>query len=126
MNHANLLPNGKIQITVKSVAEAKLALKELKIQKKELQIKKKEIAEEIRCIRVEYTDVNLRRGSKMQGGGSLGRIVRLFQTASRDKHRYDLASEISPLEEQKQWTEAALISVDKAVLILEKYVSQNP
>lgn len=126
MNHTNLLPTGKVSISVKSVAEARLALIELKIQKKDIQIRQKEVLEQLRVIRSEYTDVNLRRGSKLQGGGWLGRIVRLVQTVNRDQHRYDLAVEIAPYEERRQWMEAALISIEKATLVLEKYIAQNP
>ncbi len=126
MNHATLLSSGNVSLTIKSVAEAEIALKELKLQKKALQVQKKEIAEEIRCIRVAHTDVNLRRGSKMQGGGWLGRVVRLWQTAERDTHRYSLATKIAPYEERKQLLEKSLISIDKALLIVQNYVAHSP
>lgn len=125
MSYVNLLTDGKISIAVKSVTEAKIALKELKIKKKELQVQKKEISEQIRCIRASYTDTNLRRGSKMRGGGFLGKVVREFQTASRDAARHNLASNIAPYEERKRWIESALISINKGVLIIEDFILQN-
>ncbi len=41
MSYVNLLTDGKISIAVKSVDEAKIALKELKFKKKELQVQKR-------------------------------------------------------------------------------------
>lgn len=125
MSYINLLTDGKIRIAVKSVAEAKIALKELKIKKKELQVQKKEISEQIRCIRASYTDTNLRRGSKMRGGGWVGKVVRTWQTAERDGARQNLANNIAPYEEKKRWIESALISIDKGVLIIEDFISQH-
>jgi hypothetical protein len=125
MTHIKLLTDGKISITVKSVAEAKIALKELKIKKKELQVQKKEISERLRCIRSSYTDTNLRRGSKMRGGGWLGKVVRTWQTAERDNARQSLANNIAPYEEKKRWIESALISVDKGILIIENFILQH-
>lgn len=126
MNYTSLLPTGRVSITVKSAAEAQIALKELRMHKKDIQLQKKEISGELRRIRTAHTDVNLRRGSKMPGGGWIGRMIRIFQTASRDNHRYDLATKTAPLEGKKQYLEAALISIDKATLLLEKYIATNP
>lgn len=120
-----MLTDGKISIAVKSVAEAKIALKELKIKKKELQVQKKEISEQIRCIRASYTDTNLRRGSKMRGGGWVGKLVRTWQTAERDSARHNLANNIAPYEEKKRWIESALISIDKGVLVIENFILQH-
>ena len=125
MNYTSLLTDGKVSITVKSLAEAKIALKELKIKKKELQVQKKEISEQIRCIRASYTDTNLRRGSKMRGGGWIGKAVRTWQTAERDNARHNLANNIAPYEEKKRWIESALISIDKGVLIIEDFILQH-
>lgn len=119
------MADGSISISVKSVGEAKIALKELKLKKKELQVQKKEIAEQIRQIRAAYTDANLRRGSKMRGGGWVGKVVRAWQTAERDSSRQNLASAIAPFEERKQWIENALIKVDKATLLIESFILEN-
>ncbi len=125
MSYVKLLADGKISIAAKSVGEAKIALKELKIKKKELQVQKKEISEQIRCIRASYTDTNLRRGSKMHGGGWLGKVVRAVQTAERDNARHNLASNIAPYEEKKRWIESALISIDKGILVVEDFILQH-
>lgn len=125
MSYVELLTDGKISITVKSVVEAKVALRELKIKKKELQVQKKEISEQIRCVRASYTDNNLRRGSKMRGGGWLGKVVRTLQTTERDNARLNLASNIAPYEEKKRWIESALISIDKGMLIIEDFILKH-
>ena len=125
MSYVNLLTDGKISISAKSVAEAKIALKELKIKRKELQLQKREISEQMRRIRSSYTDTNLRRSSKMQGGGWVGKVVRTWQTAERDNARNNLAVNIAPYEEKKQWIEGALISIDKGLLIVENFILQH-
>lgn len=108
-----------VEITVKNKAEAKLALKELKLKKKEFALRKREINEQQRIIRANYTHDIRGRGSKLRGGGTFGRIVRVFQTTSRDSARANLANNLAPYERQKQYIEAVIAALEKAIMQLE-------
>jgi len=89
--------DGKLYISARSVAEAKVAIKELKLKKKEYALVKREISQQQKQIRAEYTDQVRQRGSKVRGGGSIGRLVRTVQTINRDSDRRTLAQELAPL-----------------------------
>lgn len=82
VSYVDVSPNGEIIVTAKTVAEAKLAIKELKLRKKELSLLKRQVAEQERAIRAEYTHNVRHRGSKLQGGGWIGPVIRDVQTAS--------------------------------------------
>ncbi len=68
---------------IRSVAEAKIAIKELKLKKKEYALAKKEISRKQKEIRAEYTEKVRQRGSKFIGGGGVGRVVRAVQTIDK-------------------------------------------
>ncbi len=131
----NMLPNqnsfvkitddGELSISARSVAEAKIAIKELKLKKKEYALVKREISQQQKQIRAEYTDQVRQRGSKFRGGGSVGRLVRTVQTINRDADRRSLAQELAPLEQQKNAVEAVITAIDQKILRVERFIVEN-
>jgi len=117
--------DGRINISVKSLPEAKLAIKALKLKKKEYALVKRELTQQQKMIRAEYTDKVRQQGSKVRGGGSLSRFVRTVQTANRDADRRALAQQLAPLEKQKNAVDAGITAIDQAILQLEKYIVEN-
>jgi hypothetical protein len=117
--------SGEISVRANSVPQAKLALKELKLKKKELSLLKKQVTEQERQIRATYTDEVRRRGSKFHGGGSIGRFIRLAQTASRDSARANLAQQLAPFEEQKRKIEAMRSAIEQLILQVEAFILNN-
>jgi hypothetical protein len=109
----------QISVEAHGAAEAKLALKELKLNKKELGIQKRVIASRQKEVRSSYTDEVRTRGSMMRGGGGFGRLVRAFQTVSRDSKRAGLANELAPLERAKQDIEAMIHAIDTLIIKVE-------
>jgi hypothetical protein len=109
----------QITVNVNSVDEAKLALKELKLKKKEFGLLKRSITEKQKEIRADYTGDVRSRGSMMRGGGGLGKLVRVMQSASRDARRAQLARNLEPLEAKKQEIEAMIRAIDSAILQVE-------
>lgn len=124
-NFVAISNTGKINISIKSVAEAKLAIKELKLKKKEYSLVKREISQQQKQIRAEYTDRVRQRGSKFRGGGNIGRFVRTVQTINRDADRRSLAQELMPLEQQKQSIETVINAIEQAILKIEQFILVN-
>jgi hypothetical protein len=114
--------DGQIRVHANNAAEAKLAIRELRAKKKELSLSKREIMQQQREIRAVYTDRVRRRGSKVRGGGSVGRIIRTFETWDRDAARSQLANELAPLEQQRSRIEAWIMAIDSVILQLQRYV----
>ncbi len=117
--------DGRINIAVQSVAEAKIAIKALKLKKKEFALTKREISQQQKIIRADYTDKVRQQGSKVRGGGSIGRFVRTLQTINRDADRRALAQRLAPLEEQKNAVDRIITAIDQAILQLERYILEN-
>jgi len=113
------------RVSVRSVAEAKIAIKELKLKKKEYALVKREISQQQKQIRAEYTDKVRQRGSKFRGGGSIGGFVRTVQTINRDADRRTLAQELAPLEQQKNAVDAMINTIDQTILQVEKSIIEN-
>jgi hypothetical protein len=117
--------NSDLRVSVRSVAEAKIAIKELKLKKKEYALVKREISQQQKQIRAEYTDKVRQRGSKFRGGGSIGGFVRTVQTINRDADRRTLAQELAPLEQQKNAVDAMINTIDQTILQVEKSIIEN-
>ena len=117
--------DGAVSVQAGSIPEAKLALKELKLKKKELSLLKKQVTEQERQIRSAYTNQVRQRGSKFQGGGGVGRLIRSVQTASRDGARRELAQQLAPLEQQKSKIEGMRSAIEQLVLQLEAAILNN-
>lgn len=117
--------NGELRISARSVAEAKIAIKDLKLKKKEYALIKREISQQQKQIRAEYTDKVRQRGSKFRGGGNLGRFVRTVQTINRDADRRTLAEDLAPLEQQKNAVEAIINAIDQTILQVERFIIEN-
>ena len=105
-----------ISVDARSLAEARIAIKQLRTLKAELGIKRRLLAAEQKQIRASYTEYVRTRGSVVRGGGGLGGIVRLIQTRSRDNHRAELARQLAPLEEQKALLERQILLAEKTIL----------
>ncbi|KAM3097435.1 hypothetical protein ACKFKG_08010 [Phormidesmis sp. 146-35] len=117
--------DGRINISAQSPAQAKIAIKALKLKKKEYALVKRELTQQQKVIRAEYTDQVRQQGSKVRGGGSIGRLVRTVQTINRDADRRALAQQLAPLEEQKNGVDGIIMTIDQAILQLEKYIIEN-
>ncbi len=117
--------DGQLLVSAKSIAEAKIAIKELKLKKKEYALIKREISQQQKQIRAEYTDRVRQRGSKFRGGGSIGSFVRTVQTINRDADRRLLAQQLAPLEQKKNVVEAIINAIDQAILQIQRYILEN-
>ncbi|NDJ19394.1 hypothetical protein [Myxacorys almedinensis] len=124
-NFVTIADDGRITISVQSLAEAKIAIKALKLKKKEHTLVKRELTQQQKIIRAEYTDKVRQQGSKVRGGGSIGRFVRTVQTINRDANRRALAQQLAPLEKQKNAVDGTITAIDQAILQLEKYIIEN-
>lgn len=114
--------NGELCISVQSVAEAKIVIKELKLKKKEYALVKRELTQNQKQIRAEYTDKVRQRGSKFRGVGSIGRLMRTVQTVNRDADRRTLAQQLAPLEQQKNAVDAIVNAIDQTILRLVRKI----
>ncbi len=114
-----------VSVNIKTIAEAKIALKELRLKKKEYGLLKRALAEEQREIRADYTHDVRTRGSMLRGGGGFGRFIRLFQTISRDNKKSSLAAAIAPFEHRKQLYEGVIRSLDSAIIQVEAHLLKN-
>ena len=65
------------------------------------------------------------RGSKLRGGGSIGRLVRTVQTVNRDADRRNLAQQLAPLEQQKNTVDGIINAIDQTILQVEKFIIEN-
>lgn len=115
----------EVRVDTNTVAEAKLAIKELKLKKKEFALQKKTITEQQKAIRAQYTSEVRSRGSMMRGGGSLGKLVRTFQGASRDNRKAQLARDLEPYEKKKQDIEAMIRAIDSAIIQVESAILKH-
>ncbi|MEH2459910.1 hypothetical protein [Nostoc sp.] len=117
--------DSKSHISVQSLTEAKIAIKELKLKKKEYAFVKREISQQQKIIRAEYTDKVRQRGSKVRGGGTIARFARTFQTINRDADRSVLAQRLAPLEQQKNAVDGMINEIDQKILQIERYIIEN-
>lgn len=106
------------------IAQLEQNLKELKLAKKRCILAKKEAQEAMRQIRAEYTDQTRQRGSRFQGGGSIGRVIRGFQTVSRDAQRRELANRLAPLEQSRRELEESQLNIERLILETEAHLSR--
>ncbi|MCU0534324.1 MAG: hypothetical protein MUD14_10570 [Hydrococcus sp. Prado102] len=125
MSLVTITRTGEIYMIVKSVIDAKAAIKELKLKKREYALVKKEITQQQKLIRAEYTDQVRRQGSKMRGGGQLGSLVRSIQTYNRNSNRRELADQLAPLEQQKNVVETVIHAIEQEILHLERYILEH-
>lgn len=125
MSLVTITRTGEICMIVKSVIDAKAAIKELKLKKREYALIKKEIIQQQKLIRAEYTDQVRRQGSKIRGGGQLGSLVRSIQTYNRNSNRRALADRLAPLEQQKNVVETVIHAIEQEILHLERYILEH-
>jgi sorbitol-specific phosphotransferase system component IIBC len=117
-----ILENGDIKISACSAAEAKIAIKQLKIHKKQIDLQKKEIVSRITQIRAQHRVAAAQRGSMVRGGGTVGKVVRIFQRANRDTARLNKENAIVPLEQEKQRLDMLMRNIDSAIIKLQQYI----
>jgi hypothetical protein len=120
-SYVTFTQDGQIHVDVRNRAQAKMAVRELRTKKKELALAKRAITQELRKIRAGYTHHVRRRGSKLIGGGSVGRIIRAVQTIDRDAVRRQLAHDLAPLEEHRSRIEGAILAIDCLMIQLQHY-----
>ena len=109
----------KVHVNATGLAEVKIALKELKLKKKEYTLIKRQLTDQQKAIRATYTQEVRSRGSMLRGGGGFGRLVRAFQTVSRDNTRANLANDLAPFENQKFEVEAVIAAIESCILQIE-------
>lgn len=117
------VPAGEYSFRLTSIADAKLAIKQLRAIKKSLQLQKRAVMQQQREIRAAYTEAIRQRGSKFIGGGTIGRVIRAFQTYGRDAARRQLAEELAPLEHQRSVIDSNILQVDAAILQAQVYIA---
>ena len=111
--------DGNADFYVDNPKQAKHAIKEIRFVKRQIRILLKETNAELREIRHEYTDYTRRRLPMMRGGGKLGKLARVVQTASRHLNKNELASKIEPVHEHKEYLERVINKLDQHVLSIE-------
>lgn len=125
MSLVEVRDNGDIKVSVETPQEAKLAIKELRLKKKEYALAKKEVAAQMQQVRADYRSRVADRGSKLRGGGGLGRLVRGVQTIHRDADRRTVDDEIRPLEARRADIDDIMNQIDSAIIQLERFALQN-
>jgi hypothetical protein len=118
---------GGYSVNVKNAAEAKLAIKELRLLKKALGLEKRAITAKQKAIRAKYTDTIRRRAfwdrqtaqTAKEWSKSWGSWTREQNAASRNLARAQLASDLRPLEAQKQKIEKSQQEIDALILKLQ-------
>jgi hypothetical protein len=121
----DITPDGQISMSANTAAEAKIALEELNRKKKELLRDKEQLTEQERQIQANYTAEVRNRESKLQGGESMGRFVRAFQTSDLDAVRRNLEQQLAPLEQQKRKIEAIEAAIEQLILEVESIILEN-
>ena len=86
--------------------------------KRELGLQQKEIRES-------YANEVANRGSKVLGGGGVGRFVRAMQTISRANKRAEVANKIAPLEKQSMEIDEVINAIDSTIIKVEAYLLQH-
>jgi len=119
------LANGDIHISIESVPEAKLAVKQLKLKKKEFALDKNAVTTELSRMRAEHQIHLGNQGSMVRGGGNLGKTIRTVQHISRDTAKQSYVNALAPLERQKTAIEQHMLKIDDAVMQLERYILEN-
>jgi hypothetical protein len=105
--------DGGIDIQVRDVAEAKIALKELKLLKLEIGNIKRQVMERKRQIRADYT--HRVRQPRIIFDGKLIRKV----------DRRVLASALAPLDQTQRRIEERRIRLNEAILDIEAFILRN-
>jgi hypothetical protein len=113
--------DGRVKLNINTAQEAKVAINELRLKKKEWAVVKREVMEEMRQIRAAYTEYTRQRGSKFPGGGTIGRMIRAFQTMDRDQMRNRLAQELAPLEAERRDIDSRMLEIDRAILEAQRF-----
>lgn len=114
--------DGDIGVSLKTAAEAKLAIKDLRLRKRALSAEKRMVTQEMAAIRREYTVKNANRGPSIRGGGNVGKFVRGMDSVGRSLDRSNKERELAPLDERKRWFEAKINDVDALIHHCEAYM----
>jgi hypothetical protein len=115
-------PDGSADFRVNSLPEAKLVLKSLRLLKRNVNLALKETNASLREVRHEYTTQVRQRGSMVRGGGTLGQILRLVQTVSRDTERAELAADIQPLHQRQEYLRGLITSIERHMIRTESVI----
>lgn len=112
-------PDGQIRLRVSSEEEARLAMKDLQLFRKKVSLERQGISQEMSSARAARQQSMAHRGPAMRGGGGFGRAVRSLDSMSRSMTRSAHASQLAPLQQQKEQYDAAIRELDGLVNQLE-------
>ncbi|GLQ93586.1 hypothetical protein [Dyella acidisoli] len=115
----------KVKLNVKSVAEAKQAIKELKVMKKALALRKKELMIQQKGRRSTYTRIVRTQGMMVRGRSGFASFLRSIQRFSRSFNRANLAHELAPMEDEIQHLDQHTLDFDTLITQLESFILQN-
>ena len=115
----------KVEFSVSTKAEARLAIKEIKLKKKEFQLRKRELRAQQKTLRSNYTHTSRTRSPLVRGRGAFSTFIRLGQSSLRSAARAELAHGLAPLEDEIQRIERRIVGLDSLVLRLESFIFQQ-
>ena len=117
--------DGAIRLSVHSVADARIAIKELRLKKRELSLLKREISAQQRELRSAHTQLVSNRGPMMRGGGGFGKVIRAVQSISRSSTRANVANSLAPMESEKLNIDRDMRGIESLILQLENFIAKN-
>lgn len=117
--------DGSIRLSLHSIPEAKLAVKQLKLRKQEIALEKKAVTAKMAEVRASRQIALGNRSSMVRGGGKLGSFVRTTQRFERDSERARHAATMAPMERQKAVIERRLLNVQAAITAAQEYILEN-
>ena len=119
---ATMADDGSVHLNISSAAEARAAIKQMRIVKREINVEKKLINAELAALRANRRAQVAQHGSKMRGGGNLGKSVRAFQMMGRDTERRKYSNALEPYEQAKRSLDLKLANCDLAIAKLEQHI----
>lgn len=111
--------DGELSGRMGTTAEVKLAIKELKMLKRHLGAEKRQINAQIQAIRSSHNQTIMRRGPSMRGGGTLGKLVRAADQASRKRDRSEHAKTLDPYLAHRAQIDTRINMIEQAVAQLD-------
>ena len=113
-----------------SMDGAKAQLQEIKLKKQDLSLQKKQVMEQQRQRRAEYTERERSRATWGKGTGAaiskdFGKAARKSANVVDSYGRKSLATDLEPLEEQRQAIEAQIATLDRQKLELDRWIAEH-
>lgn len=120
-----ILNDSSVQLSIKSVADAKLALKMLRLEKKSLSLAKRQNAAQLRELKLSHRNENAGHGPAIRGRGGFFAVARSIQQISKASTRNRQLAELGPFEGRKSELDALSHNLDAAILRIETYIHEN-